>query len=324
MSSSRLDRPVVIATRGSALALTQARTVQARFAKLFPELSFKIEIFKTTGDQLQSRPPQEIPAHLPKGLFTKELEVALLEKRADLAVHSLKDLPTEFPDGLTLTAVSPREDVREVLLSKRPLEATANDGGLLQQLPDGGTIGTGSPRRQAFIRRANPALKTLGIRGNVPTRIKKLSEEADLDAIILAAAGLNRLGYQLPSDKPISGLEAPTGIFASFVPVHDMVPCVGQGAIGLETRADDLEIREICDRFNDLETQYCTETERHFLAAMGGGCQTPVAAYARVIEDSIHLIAANVAEETSPLFEEQVSIADRESLAKTAAEQLRL
>ena len=323
MSSFRLDRPVVIATRGSALALTQARTVQARFAKLFPELTFSIEIFKTTGDQLQSRAPEEIPANLPKGLFTKELEVALLEKRADLAVHSLKDLPTEFPEGLTLTAVSPREDVREVLLSKRPLTPTDTPGGLFRQLPDGGTVGTGSPRRQAFIRRANPALGTIGIRGNVPTRIKKLSEDADLDAIVLAAAGLNRLKYQLPPDQPIGGKEAPTGIFASFVPVGDMVPCVGQGAIGLETRADDPEIREICDRFNDRETQLCTETERHFLAAMGGGCQTPVAAYARVTSDLIHLIAANVADANTPLFEAQGPIDTRESLAQEAAEQLK-
>ncbi len=323
MPQSNAHSPVIIATRGSALALTQARYVQARFREILPDLPFEIEIFKTKGDQLQSKRPEEIPSKLPKGLFTKELETALLGEKADLAVHSLKDLPTELPEGLKMAAVSPREDAREVLLTKRPIENLTADANVFSLLPDHATIGTGSPRRQAFISRGNESLKTAAIRGNVPTRIRKLAESDELDGIILAAAGLKRLGYELHADKPITGNEAPDSIYATILPITDMIPCVGQGAIGLETRSKDSRIDELCHQFNHAATDVCTETERTFLRAMGGGCQSPIAACATLHEETLHLIAANLSDGIMKVLEETVAPDRGPSLAQKFADQLK-
>ena len=323
MPSSDTNQPIVIATRGSALALTQSRYVQARLQSLLPDVPFQIEIFKTKGDQLQSRAPEDIPANLPKGLFTKELETALLEKRADLAVHSLKDLPTELPEGLEIAAVSPREDVREVLLLKQPLDSGEDEGNPLAHLPDGAKIGTGSPRRQAFLTHANDRLQCVPIRGNVPTRIQKLADSPDLDGIILAAAGLKRLGYKLPPTGPITGNDAPESIFASILPINTIIPCVGQGAIGLETRSKDPRIEQICHAFNDPSTHTCIVTERTFLAAMGGGCQSPVAAYASLDKDQLHLIAANVGGSQFKMRDDRTSASTGPELASRFAEELR-
>lgn len=323
MPQSNSNAPIIIATRGSALALTQSRYVQARFQEMLPELSFKIEIFKTKGDQLQSMRPEEIPSKLPKGLFTKELETALLDGRADLAVHSLKDLPTELPAGLKIAAVSPREDVREVLLTKAPLRLAAPTENAFTQLAKQFVIATGSPRRQAFIHRANPSLQTVPIRGNVPTRIRKLAESDELDGIILAAAGLKRLGYQLHADQPVSGNDVPDSIFATILPVRDMIPCVGQGAIGLETRSEDSRIEAVCQRFNDESTDVCTTTERTFLRAMGGGCQSPIAACATIKEDALHLIAANFGDGKTAILEDTVPRQEGPKLAESFANQLK-
>jgi hydroxymethylbilane synthase len=323
MSSQTTERPIVIATRGSALALTQSRYVQARLEGLLPNVPFEIKIFKTTGDQLQSRPPEEIPASLPKGLFTKELEVALLNGTADLAVHSLKDLPTELPEGLKIAGVSPREDVREVLLTKKPLEGAKEDGNLFRSFPDHSKIGTGSPRRQAFVRIANPSLQTIPIRGNVPTRIKKLAESNELDGIILAAAGLKRLGYVISEQGPITGNDVPDSIFAKFIPIKTMIPCVGQGAIGLETRSNDSRIQAICDQFTHQDTRICVETERAFLMEMGGGCQSPVAGYATIENEQIHMLAANVGNGQFKETEGKSNLASGTSLAKELAKQIK-
>lgn len=317
------DRPIIIATRGSALALTQSRYIRSCLESLLPKTPFEIKIYKTTGDQLQSRTPEEIPASLPKGLFTKELEVALLDGTADLAVHSLKDLPTELPKGLKIAGISPREDVREVLLTKSPLEIQSGESNPFLSLPDGAKIGTGSPRRQAFVRIANPTLQTLPIRGNVPTRIKKLAESTDLDGIILAAAGLKRLGYTLPEQGPINGNDAPDSVFASLIPIRTIIPCVAQGAIGLETRANDSRIQEICDRFTHQDTRLCVETERAFLLEMGGGCQSPVAGYASREGDQLKLIAANVANAQLKMKEGVTDLESGPSLAKELASLLR-
>ncbi len=307
MPNSLPDRPIIIATRGSALALTQARYVQDRLQKALPEGQFEIQIFKTTGDALQSRPADQIPKELPKGLFTKELESALLDGRADLAVHSLKDLPTELPEGLGLAAVSPREDAREMLLTKSALNGTSSEssGNPLKQLPDSATIATGSPRRQAFVNQANPTLRTVEIRGNVPTRIRKLAENPELDGIILAIAGLNRLGYQCLPNQPIVGEDLPPNIYTHPVAINAMIPCVGQAAIGLETRSGDETIHPVCQAFNDPDTEICVTAERVFLAAMGGGCQTPVAGHAILEGDEIVLTVAQ------PVGDRVQSLTDR-------------
>ena len=323
MSSQTADRPIIIATRGSALALTQSRYVRARLESLLPNVPFEIKIFKTTGDQLQSKPPEEIPASLPKGLFTKELEVALLDGTADLAVHSLKDLPTELPEGLKIAGISPREDVREVLLTKSALENSDADSNPFRSLPDHAIVGTGSPRRQAFVRIANQPLQTAPIRGNVPTRIKKLAESTDLDAIILAAAGLKRLGYVISEEGPVTGNDVPDSIYAKLIPIKTMIPCVGQGAIGLETRSNDLRIQAICDQFTHQNTRICVETERVFLLEMGGGCQSPVAGYASIENEQISLMAANVGNEKFKVAEGKSDLTSGPSLAKELARQIK-
>lgn len=323
MSSQTTDRPIIIATRGSALALTQSRYVQARLEGLLPNIPFEIKIFKTTGDQLQSRPPEEIPASLPKGLFTKELEVALLDGTADLAVHSLKDLPTELPEGLKIAGISPREDVREVLLTKSPMEDSDAEGNPFRSFPDDSKIGTGSPRRQAFVRLANQSLQTVPIRGNVPTRIKKLAESTDLDGIILAAAGLKRLGYVISAQGPVTGNDVPDSIYARFIPIKTMIPCVGQGAIGLETRSNDSRIQTICDQFTHHNTRICVETERAFLLEMGGGCQSPVAGYATIENEQLNLIAANVGNAQFKVTEGTSDLASGPNLAKELARQIK-
>lgn len=266
---------------------------------------------------MQGKAQDEIPASLPKGLFTKELENALLEGEADLAVHSLKDLPTELPTGLCLAAVSPREDARDVLLTKRPIGAVAEGENPLCCLPPGAVVGTGSPRRRAFLLAAGLKLRAASLRGNVPTRIRKLADSSDLDGILLAAAGLKRLGYSLLENQAIEGQDVPPNIFAAPLPVKHMIPCAAQGAVGLETRLEDSETRSVCRLFNDVSSQICVEAERRFLQAMGGGCQSPLAAYAQLAESTIQLIVAKPLDGGVKIME---GTAERNSGAGLAAE----
>ena len=286
------NRPLRLATRGSALALAQAHWVGNCLRGLSPGLRVEVQVLKTSGDWLQGKAQDEIPDSLPKGLFTKELENALLAGEADLAVHSLKDLPTELPDGLCLAAVSPREDARDVLLTKSPLGAIAEGENPLCCLPPGAVVGTGSPRRRAFLLAAGLELRAAPLRGNVPTRIRKLADSSDVDGILLAAAGLKRLGYSLPENRAIEGQDVPPNIFAALLPVKHMIPCAAQGAVGLEACLEDSETQSICRLFNDVSSQICVEAERKFLQAMGGGCQSPLAAYAQLAESTIQLIVA--------------------------------
>ncbi|MCS1409990.1 MAG: Porphobilinogen deaminase [Verrucomicrobia subdivision 3 bacterium] len=323
MPSETLNRPLVIATRGSALALTQANYVQRRLQSLLPELPIKIKRFKTKGDQLQNKPQHEIPEHLPKGLFTKELENALLNGQADIAVHSLKDLPTGLPEGLKLAAVSPREDAREVLLTRHPLDLADLNANPLKALPQGAAIGTGSPRRQAFVSAGNPSLRTVLIRGNVPTRIRKLAKSPEVDAIILAAAGLRRLGYTLLNHKPLAGDDTPPDVFSTILPIQSMIPCVAQGAIGLEARSQDPPVQAICDQFNDPHTRVCVEAERIFLSAMGGGCQSPVAAHAKLDNGTFNFIAAKPIAGGVKIVEGKTDSSQAKTLATELADQLR-
>lgn len=290
------EKPIILATRGSPLALTQTHNLLAQCRAACPDFTFEIKIVKTTGDKLQTTSLPKEGESLPKGLFTKELEVALLQNEADIAVHSLKDLPTELPSGLKLGAVGKRADVRDVLIyraagqqGKRGYPAQIS----IKDLAQGATVGTISNRRKAQLLEHRPDLKTVDLRGNVLTRIKKLADQPELDAIVLAAAGLGRLGYQILPDGKFTGTDVPEGLLATVLGTDIMLPCVGQGAIGIETRENDPRIAAICEKINDLETQQCVTAERAFLAAMGGGCSSPVAAYAEIQGNDVRMRAVS-------------------------------
>lgn len=285
------EKTIVIVTRGSPLALAQANNLLAQCETACPEHKFELKIVKTTGDKLQKASLAKEGVELPKGLFTKELEVALLENEADIAVHSLKDLPTELPDGLTLGAVGKRADVRDVLIYRGNGSRSYPTHIAITDLAKNAVVGTSSTRRKAQLLQLRPDLKIVEIRGNVLTRIKKLSDNAEMDAIVLAAAGLGRLGYQIAADGKLLGSDVPEGLLATVLETDVMLPCVGQGALGIETRKNDARIAAICEKINDLETQQCVTAERAFLAAMGGGCQSPVAANADIQGNQIHMRA---------------------------------
>lgn len=254
---------IKIATRGSALALVQANWVKDKLTKQFPDLTVELEIIKTKGDKILDVPLADVGG---KGLFVKEIEDAVLDGRAHLAVHSIKDVPTEFPPGLGLVAVAEREDFRDVLVS--------GDGLKLDELPSGARIGTSSLRRRAQLLNRRPDLKIESIRGNVETRLSKIVTE-NLDGVILAAAGLNRLGL---AHRITQHLEP--GI---------MLPAIGQGALGLETRTDDKAVLDIISFLDHRETAVCVKAERAFLERLEGGCQVPIAALGVLKKDRIQL-----------------------------------
>src|SRR5581483_5350578 len=238
---------------------------------------FELKIIKTTGDKLQTASLAKEGESLPKGLFTKELEVALLKHEADFAVHSLKDLPTELPAGLQLGAVGKRADVRDVLIyrdakflaaaKQQPEVAEWTPGQserrgfapqlALKQLPGGAVVATSSTRRKAQLLAHNPKLKVVDIRGNVATRMQKLMDNAALDATVLALAGLTRLNFTITPAGALEGDAVPDGLLATVLDVDVMLPCVGQGAIGIETREADERIATICERLNDFNTLQC-------------------------------------------------------------------
>jgi hydroxymethylbilane synthase len=309
------DKPIFLATRGSALALAQANLVLAQCRAAFPKLRFELKIIKTTGDKLQTASLAQSGKTLPKGLFTKELEVALLKHRADLAIHSLKDLPTDLPAGLALGAVGKRADVRDVLIYRdadylRAAEAneTAAEwspgqsarrgfkpGLAVKDLPAGAVVATSSPRRKAQLLARNPGLRVTDLRGNVVTRLQKLAERPELDATVLALAGLARLNFRVTPEGRLEGDAVPDGLLATVLDTDVMLPCVGQGAVGIEVRENDERIAAICERLNHFNTRQCVVAERAFLAAMGGGCQSPVAAYAEVVGNQLQMRAMSVA-----------------------------
>jgi hydroxymethylbilane synthase len=293
------NRPILIATRGSALALAQANAVIAQCRAAFPKLIFELKIIKTTGDKLQTASMAKPGQSLPKGLFTKELEVALVKGRADLAVHSLKDLPTDLPAGLKLGAVGKRADVRDVLIyrdakffaelaTRQTEEWVPGQSALrgfapnvrLEDLPAGAVIATSSTRRQAQLLARRPDLKVVEIRGNVTTRLEKLATREQMDATVLALAGISRLDFGITPEGRLEGDAVPDGLLAVVLDTEVMLPCVGQGAVGIEIRADDERIAAVCARLNHYNTLQAVTAERAFLHAMGGGCQSPVAAYA--------------------------------------------
>ncbi len=252
------ERHVRIGTRGSALALAQAHEVRARLmaAHGLPETAFEIVVIKTTGDMILDRPLAEVGG---KGLFTKEIEEALFEKRIDLAVHSMKDMQTALPDGLTIGATLPREDVRDAFISLKHKS--------FDSLPEGAVVGTSSLRRQAQIKRIRPDLQIVGFRGNVQTRLTKLRDEV-AEATFLACAGLRRLGL---ADH-----------ITAAVPIESMLPAVAQGAIGIEIRIDDEDTAALIAPMNDETSALCVTAERAFLATLEGSCRTPIAGLARL------------------------------------------
>jgi hydroxymethylbilane synthase len=250
--------PLRVGTRGSRLALIQTDAVRAALAAAHPDLAapgaIEVETIRTTGDRVTDRPLAEIGG---KGLFAKEIEAALLERRIDIAVHSMKDVETRLPDGLEITCMLPREDPRDALL--------ASSARSIDELAQGAVVGTASVRRRAQLLARRPDLEITLLRGNVPTRIDKL-ERGEVDAAILAVAGLRRLGL---ADRPMAVL-AP----------DEMLPSVGQGAIGIEHRADDARIRDLLRPINHDDTFWCVSAERAMLAGLDGSCRTPIAGLA--------------------------------------------
>lgn len=274
-------KPLIIGTRGSPLALAQTEIIRGLLVKAHPQLRIEVKIIKTSGDQfhnlsLTAGLPAEASAKAggAKGLFTKEIEDELLRGEVHLAVHSLKDLPTTLPDGLTIGAVPPREDARDVLVAK--------SFSSLDELPRGSRVATGSIRRRAQLLARRPDLQIVEIRGNVGTRLQKLADNDEMDAVILAVAGLKRLGLWGKSK----------GFRWQVLDVEVMIPAVGQGIIGCEARATDLETQELLAAINHANTLACAEAERVFLKALGGGCQMPFAAHATVNGEQMKMIGA--------------------------------
>ena len=253
-----------LGTRGSPLALAQAHLVRTLLARSTgaPETAFEIVVIKTTGDIIQDRPLSEVGG---KGLFTKEIEEALLTERIDLAVHSAKDMPTISQPGLMLAACLEREDPRDAFIS---LKATS-----LADLPRGARLGTASLRRQAIVKKMRPDLDVSPLRGNVQTRLSKL-ESGEVDATLLAIAGLNRLGLAQHATHIMS--------------TDEFLPAVAQGAIGIETRGDDNRTRQFVAPINHAPTFIAVACERAFLTALDGSCKTPLAGHATLSGDTLH------------------------------------
>ena len=268
-----------IGSRGSPLALVQAREVQSRLAAAcgLDPADVEIKIIRTTGDAIQDRPLAEAGG---KGLFTKEIEEALLSGAIDLAVHSSKDMTTALPAGLALSAFLPREDARDAFISHKAQS--------LRDLPAGATVGTASLRRAALVRRLRPDLDIVPLRGNVETRLRKI-EEGVADATLLAVAGLKRLGL----------LSAATAL----LDLDEFLPAVGQGAIGIETRADDTRTLTLVGKIGDADTATALAAERAFLTVLDGSCRTPIGGHARISGGRIRFRGIIVKPDGSEAFE---------------------
>jgi hydroxymethylbilane synthase len=337
------DRPILVATRGSALALAQANLILAQCRAAFPRLRFEMKIIKTTGDKLQKASMAQAGGGLPKGLFTKELEVALIKGQADLAVHSLKDLPTDLPAGLRLAATPKRADARDALIYRdagfikaraadaKSLEWTPGQDALrgyaphlkLKDFPKSATLATSSTRRKAQLLAQRPDLNIVEIRGNVSTRMQKVADRAEFDATVIALAGLTRLNFHVAPDGKLHGDAVPDGLLATILDLEEMLPCVGQGAIGIEIRADDERIATICERLNHFNTCQCVTAERAFLHGMGGGCQSPVAAYAEVAGDRIQMRAVSFRDGPARRSEGKRPIKEAAALGEQLAAELK-
>jgi hydroxymethylbilane synthase len=287
-----------IGTRGSALALWQARSI-ARSLREITGVEPEIVIIKTAGDKFQQTSFRQIGT---KGVFIKELEDALLDGRVDLAVHSMKDVPTEIPGGLTIAAIGKREDVRDALLS--------SSGATLASLHEGARVGTSSLRRQSQLLYARRDLRVLELRGNVDTRIAKL-KRGDYDAIVLAKAGLDRLGL--------------SGNISEVLPCDISLPAAGQGAIGIEARAGDAATLRALAVLDDAESRSAVTAERSALAGLGGGCQVPIGAWGRVENGKLSLDVVVLSPDgTQRMLEKDFgSLEEAEAIGRRVAQKLR-
>jgi hydroxymethylbilane synthase len=259
MSSQQLR----IGTRGSQLALYQANWVKEKLIRAYPRLEVTLIIIKTTGDKIQEAPLAKIGG---KSLFVKEIEEALIRREIDLAVHSIKDVPTELPEGLHLSAITKREDPRDVLIS--------GDGRLLKDLPRGSKIGTSSLRRQAQLLHFRDDFEMIPLRGNLDTRLKKL-KTMNLQGIILAYAGIKRLGLE--------------NKITEIIPTELSLPAIGQGALGIETRREEVDVDEKVRSLNDPPSAIAISAERSFLKRLGGGCQVPIAAFGQILGPTLRI-----------------------------------
>lgn len=289
---------ITIASRKSPLAMWQSEFVQAQLRKHYPDLTIEIRGMMTQGDKLLSTPLYEIGG---KSLFVKELEKAILERRADIAVHSIKDMPVELPNHLTLSVIMEREDPRDAFVS--------NKFDSIDALPEGAIIGTSSLRRQAVMKTLRKDLTIETLRGNVGTRLKKL-DDGHYDAIILAAAGLKRLGLE---DR-----------IATILEPKIMLPGVGQGAIGIECRSDDHELINLLQALDHHPTRLCVEAERYVTQALGGSCKIPLAAYATIENNNLHLQAMVGKIDGSEMIraEESGPVESRHDISKKVVENL--
>ncbi|NNU83173.1 hydroxymethylbilane synthase [Geobacillus sp. BMUD] len=290
-------RNIVVGSRRSKLALTQTKWVINELKQLGAPFTFEVKEIVTKGDRVLDVTLSKVGG---KGLFVKEIEHELLAGGIDMAVHSMKDMPAVLPKGLVIGAVPRREDARDVLISKqnRPLS----------DLPTGAVVGTSSLRRSAQLLAYRPDLTIKWIRGNIDTRLAKLENE-DYDAIVLAAAGLARMGW---SDEVIS----------DYLPLDVCVPAVGQGALAVECREEDEELREWLNRLNDEQTERAVRAERAFLQQMEGGCQVPIAGYAEADGGMVRLTALVASPDGKERYKEIVTGADPEAVGRQAAAML--
>lgn len=287
---------IKIGTRGSKLALTQTNFVAEKIKKIMPEAEIEICVIKTSGDIMQDVSLLTIGG---QGVFVKEIEEALLANKIDLAVHSMKDVPGETPEELMFGAILPREDVRDVLVSRNNIK--------MEFMPKGAKIGTGSQRRGAQIKVILPDVNIVPLRGNIDTRLNKIETE-NLTGVILAAAGMKRMGL---AEK-----------ITQFLPVETMLPAVGQGALGLQIRKTDFDLAKVCAGLNDAKTATEVTAERSFLRALGGGCRLPIAALGKLDGQMLVLEGMLAAPNGSTMIREKINgtIKDAEEMGKKLAE----
>ena len=275
-----MKKIITIGTRKSLLALWQSNYIKDCLEKQYPDCEVRLQKIVTKGDKILDVPLSKIGG---KGLFTKEIETALLEGEVDLAVHSLKDMPTKLPDGLCLTAITRRAVVGDAFVS--------NKYRTFAEMPAGAVLGTSSLRRKAQLLARRPDLDIRDLRGNVDTRLRKL-DEGRYDAIILAAAGLTRLGY---GDR-----------IKETLPCDFCIPAVGQGALAIECRSDNTEVRNLLEFLNHPETKSCTDAERAFLGLVEGGCQVPIGVHADIANDTMHITAIIASLDGSTLIRDEI------------------
>ncbi len=275
-----MKKKIIIGTRGSQLALWQANFIKSEIEGFFPDLDVQLNIIKTTGDRITDRPLAQVGG---KGLFVKEIESALLNKDIDLAVHSMKDMPGDLPEGLTIGAIPERENPFDVMITR--------DDTLLADYKPGTKVGTSSLRRASQIKHIHPDVEIVSIRGNLDTRIKKL-KSGEYDAIVLAAAGLHRLGQK---DE-----------ISEYLDESIMIPAVGQGALCIETRENDPEIDPIMKKLDHFETRLCVTGERAFLKQNEGSCHIPVACFSKIINNDVIMTAVVASEDGNEIIKEQI------------------